>query len=201
MTDAAYRDRHRLEIFAVRKFAEPFSQLAQAVLGPGDVSPRLKGEVFTVVSLASGCRHCQAHGAYGLHVRGTPDERIRALWDFERSSHFDDAERAALRLARDAGIVPNGVTAQHFEDLREHFEDSQIRELLAVIALSGFLNRYSDTLAVVTDQESVEWAQHYLAPLGWKVGKHAGASSEQRTGAPVPGRPIESLIPTDDSHE
>lgn len=195
MADSQYRDRDKLEIFSVKKFAEPFSQLAQAILGPGDVPPQLKGEVFTVVSLAAGCRHCQAHGAYGLHTRGTPDERIQALWDFERSSHFSEPERSALRFARDAGTVPNGVTARHFEDLRTHYADAQITEMLAVIALSGFLNRYSDTLAVVTDQESVDWAKRFLAPLGWRLGKHAGSSSEQRTAAPALGRPIEALVP------
>lgn len=164
-------------------------------MGPGGIPDRLKSEVFTVASLASGCRHCQAHGAYGLHLRGVNTERIQALWTFERSPLFTDAERAALRLACDAGAVPNGVTAQHFEDLRRHFSDDQIKEMLAVIALTGFLNRYSDTLSVVTDQESADWALEHLAPVGWALGKHAGAASEQRIAAPFHGEPFESLIP------
>lgn len=71
--------------------------------------------------------------------------RIQGLWDFERSAHFNEADRAALRFARGAASVPNAVTPQHYEDLRRHFSDEEIREIRAVIALTGFLNRYSDT--------------------------------------------------------
>ena len=48
------------------------------------------------------------------------------MWEFEQSPLFSDAERAALRLARDMGQVPNAVTAQHFDDLREYFDEEQI---------------------------------------------------------------------------
>ncbi len=199
MSTAQYRDRNRLEIFSTPAVARPFLELVRVIMGPGQIPSQLKGEVFTIASLSSGCRHCQAHGAYGLHVGGTPVARIQALWDFERSSEFSDAERAALRLARDAGLVPNAVSAGHYEELRTHFSDEQIKEILAVIALTGFLNRYSDTLAVVTDQESLDWAMQYLAPLGWQLGKHAGATHEQRTGAPFSGKPLESLVPASPS--
>ncbi len=195
MSESQYRDRNRLEIFSSRAVAKPFFELVDVIMGPGQIPRPLKGEVFTVASLAAGCRHCQAHGAYGLHLRGASTERIQALWDFERSPHFNESDRAALRLARDAGVVPNAVAAHHYEDLRRHFSDDQIRELLAVIALTGFLNRYSDTLAVVTDQESADWAMQHLASVGWTLGKHAGAVSEQRTGAPFYSKPFESLIP------
>lgn len=186
MTQSTYRDRNKLEIINWPELMEPFMKLAQVALGPGQASKQLKGEVFTVVSTASGCRHCQAHGAYGLRLDGIPIERIQGLWDFESSNLFSDSDRAALRFARDAGVVPNHVTPEHYDELRRHFTDEQIRELLAVIAISGFLNRYSDTLAVVTDQESIDWASTFLSPVGWELGKHQGASEEQRSNYPRP---------------
>jgi alkylhydroperoxidase family enzyme len=53
---------------------------------------------------------------------------------------FSDAERAALRLARDSA-VPNATTPAHFEDLRRHYSERQIIDLVAAISLFGFLNR------------------------------------------------------------
>lgn len=159
-------------------------QLVRTILGPGEVTKELKGEVFTVASIAAGCGHCQAHGAYGLHLDGASNNRILALWDFESSPLFGDAERAALKFARASAVVPNAVTPEHFEELRQYFGDRQISELLAVIALGGFLNRYSDTLAVVTDSESADWACEFLAPAGWQPGKHTGSAEERRPGYP-----------------
>jgi hypothetical protein len=179
-----YVDRHKLEIFDLPGFLDPFRRLVSICLGPGDVPAELKQEVFTVAAQASGCRHCQAHGAYGLHIMGASLERIQALWNFETSDLFAAKDRTALRFARDAGLSPNLVTAAHYRELRQHYSDRQIKELLAVIAISGFLNRYSDTLAVVTDAESADWAREALTPVGWEPGKHSGAREEQRPGYP-----------------
>ncbi len=139
---------------------------------------------FTISSLASGCRHCQAHGAYGLDKIGVPVEKIRALWNFERSELFDPKERAALALGLAAGATPNAVMPEHHSALREHFSDEEVRTLISVCALGGFMNRYNDTLATVTDQEARDWAQTHLSGIGWSIGKHEGLEHEQRAEAP-----------------
>ncbi|MDO7837200.1 hypothetical protein Q4610_19325 [Sphingobium sp. HBC34] len=184
MPEVTTFDRHKLEIFNWPELMQHFGPLAQLCLGSGELSRQLKQEAFMLLSLASGCRHCQAHGGYGLHLEGAPVERIQALWDFERSDQFSDAERAVYYFALAAGSSPNAATPDHYAELREYYSDSQITELLGVVAMSGFLNRYSDTLAVVTDQESVDWALQTLGPVGWTQGKHMGAAVEQRAGFP-----------------
>ena len=140
--------------------------------------------VFTMASQAAGCRHCQAHGAYGLDGLGTSLDKITALWSFETSDLFDDRERAALRFGLAGGSVPNAVTPEHHAGLRRHFNDTEVRTLLGVIGLSGFMNRFNDSLATVTDTASSEWAATHLGPLGWDLGKHAGAEHERRSGPP-----------------
>lgn len=139
---------------------------------------------FTVASLAAGCRHCQAHGAYGLDRIGLPIEKIQALWSFETSDLFTDRERAALRLGLAGGTSPSAVEAQHHTDIRQHFSDEEARTLIAVVAMSGFMNRYNDTLVTVTDAESRDWADTHLAELGWSIGRHTGEDHEQRSGYP-----------------
>ena len=69
--------------------------------------------------------------------------------------------------------------------MRKHFTDQQIIEILAVIAAGGYLNRWNDTIATVTDQESIDWAEQVLAPIGWSAGKHKGQAHEQRKAHPV----------------
>ena len=141
--------------------------------------------VFTVSSLASGCSHCQAHGAFGMDKLGVPLEKIQALWSFESSDLFSERERAALRLGIAGGTTPNAVTPELHAGVREHFEDAEVRALISVIALGGFMNRYNDTLATVTDAESRDWAQTHLSGLGWSIDKHVGEAHEQRDGPPM----------------
>ncbi len=183
---ARYHDRQHLDLPAAPpQLKEAFEQLFVAVFLAGTVPVELKNMVFTVASLAAGCRHCQAHGAYGLALTGTPTERIAALWSFETSEHFNDAERAALRLALAGGSVPNGSTPELISEVRRHWTDPEIIELVAVISIAGYLNRWNDTIATVTDQESVNWATEHLGAVGWRIGKHAGTTDEQREAHPL----------------
>ncbi len=101
------------------------------------------------------------------------------------SDLFTDAERAALRLAMAAGVAPNMTEPENFVELRKHFTNIQIIEILAVIAAGGYLNRWNDTIATVTDQESIDFADQVLRQVGWNEGKHVGAKDEQRKAHPI----------------
>ncbi|MDX1376674.1 MAG: carboxymuconolactone decarboxylase family protein [Burkholderiales bacterium] len=176
-----YENRQNLEVFRWPELMKLFTSLVELVMvSPTNLSRQLRSELFTMASLAGGCQHCQAHGAYTLHLMGVDAERIRDIWSFERSSAFSEAEKAALRLARDGAAVPNAVEPVHFAELRRHYSDRQIVEMLAVVSLAGWFNRWNNSIATVTDQESVDWAEANLRAVGWELGKHAGEAHEQR---------------------
>jgi uncharacterized peroxidase-related enzyme len=151
-----------------------FSDLITQIWRTGTLPRPLKPLIGIVASVAAGCRYCQAHEAVDAKMRGVSDEKISAVWDFERSPLYDEAERAALRFARDAALVPNEVTPARFADLRRHWDDGQIVEILAVVGLFGFLNRWNDSMA--TDLEPIPHAfatERYEDR--WEPGKHAEA--------------------------
>ena len=150
-----------------------FSELITQIWNSGTLPKHLKPLIGIVSSVASGCRYCQAHEAVDAHERGVPDEKITAIWNFERSDLFDGAERAALRFARDASLVPNEVTPEHFEALRLHWDDGQIVEILSVVGLFGFLNRWNDTMATQIEDRPETMAHGRFGDL-WEPGKHAG---------------------------
>ena len=78
-----------------------------------------------------------------------------------------------MRLARDAALVPNQVTAAHFEELHKYLSDDEIVELVAMVSLFGFLNRWNDTMATQLEPEPLAFATKNLAAVGWQPGKHA----------------------------
>lgn len=150
-----------------------FAGLSGAVLGSSSIDPPLRQLVAYVSSLAAGCRYCQAHTSHGAERMGVDAEKLRAAFEFETSPLFDDAERAALRLARDAACVPNQTTDAHFEALRAHFDEKQMVDLVAVISLFGWLNRWNDTMATQLEDPAVTFAERELARSGWSIGQHA----------------------------
>jgi alkylhydroperoxidase family enzyme len=155
--------------------AEGFLHLRRAVMDPeGTVPVGLKGLIAHVASLTAGCRYCQAHSIFGAERAGVERSRLEEIWDFETSGHFTDGERAALRVAAGAAAVPNAVSDEDFAELRAHWSEDHIVEILAVVALFGFLNRWNDTLGTALEAPSEAAATGLLGGRGWDPGKHAG---------------------------
>ena len=149
-----------------------FSDLITQLWRTGTVPVGLKPLIAIVSSTAAGCRYCQAHESVDARMRGVPGEKIAAVWEFETSPLFTDAERAALRFARDASVVPNAVTPAHFDELRRHWDDGEIVEILGVVGLFGFLNRWNDSMATDLEDAPARYAETTLGTHGWTRGKH-----------------------------
>jgi alkylhydroperoxidase family enzyme len=147
-------------------------QFSKALQGLSGVDKGLEVLMSHLSSSAVGCRFCEAHTSHTAANVGVDDEKIAAVWEFERSPLFGEAERAALRLARDMVQVPSAVTAQHFADLRQHFDDRQIVEMVAQVCSFGFWNRWNDTMATDLEQPVHRVAAALLADRGWTPGKH-----------------------------
>lgn len=61
---------------------------------------------------------------------------------------FSPAERAALALAERLTTDAHGVSEDVWIDLREHFDEGQIIELVAVVGLFNYFNRFNEALQV-----------------------------------------------------
>ena len=161
-----------------------FTRLSREVIGiPGTVPLPLKRMVAYMASRSAGCQYCSAHTAESASaVDGVPPEKVAAIWSYETSPLFDEAERAALAMAQGAGASPNAVTDGDFDELRKHFDDDQIVELVATVCLFGWLNRWNDTMATDLETRPLEFGMANLTPSGWTPGKHAppGESGEAR---------------------
>ena len=149
-----------------------FMALNQAVLYEGTVPEETKMLVSLACSYTAGCLYCQSHMTNLASIYKASDEKIAALWDFENSDVFNDAERAAIRLALKAGAVPNEASAADFDELKKHYTDEQIVEIVASIALFGYLNRWNDTMATTLEPLATQVAERAIGPAGWTPGKH-----------------------------
>jgi uncharacterized peroxidase-related enzyme len=145
--------------------------LAQSVYA-GTVDPKLKTLIALMSSYGAGCRYCQAHQATASIHLGVAPDKLDALATFETSPLFSEAERAALRVAFASGQQPNVATSDHFDELRRHFDDGEIVEIVAMIALFGFLNRWNETVATELEDLPCTVAQTHLGALDWVPGRH-----------------------------
>lgn len=166
-----------LAMLRVPGLAQALGALNSAVMGQGTVDKAFKRLIAHMASRAAGCQYCMAHTAAGAQVHGIDADKLDALWSFDSSALFREAEKVALELALAAGLVPNAADDALFERLRLHWRDDQILEIVGVVSLFGFLNRWNDTLATSLEAHPVAVAQQHLAPHGWTPGKHQSPTS------------------------
>ena len=95
-----------------------------------------------------------------------------AVWDYKTSELYTDAERVALDFALAAGAVPNAVDEELMQQMRDHWSENQIVQILGAVCLYGFLNRWNDSMATQLEDAPIAMGERVLSRGGWTGGKH-----------------------------
>lgn len=157
------------------RLVKAFADLNAAVMDPaGEVDLGFRRLIGHVASKAAGCLYCQAHTLLGAHNFGVSDEKLAEVWNYATSPLYSERERIALDFALAAAAQPNAVTDELFARLREHWSEGEIVEILGVVAMFGFLNRWNDSMATPLEALPLEVARQ-AAGGSWSAGKHGVA--------------------------
>jgi len=153
--------------------SQAFINLNKAVMAnDGRVSSSLKRMIAWVSSNATGCRYCQAHAIRAAERYGAEKEQLDNIWDYRTHEAFSDAERAALDFSLQASQVPNSVDAAIKQRLYTYWDEGEIVEMLGVISLFGYLNRWNDSMGTSIEEGAVQSGKQHLGKHGWEEGKH-----------------------------
>ncbi|MEH6502493.1 MAG: carboxymuconolactone decarboxylase family protein [Cycloclasticus sp.] len=157
----------------VPAIAKSVIQMNKAVFAAnGKVDVGFKRLIAHMASQAVGCQYCKAHTSVSATRFGISEEKMRDVYNYNNSPLFKDKERVALDYALAAASVPNDVTDELYQRLSSHWSDEEIVEMLGVIGMFGFFNRWNDSMATPLEEEPLAAAEHLIADKGWSVGKH-----------------------------
>ena len=155
------------------KLAMALATMNAAVMDPaGEVDLVFRRLIGHVVSKVSGCLYCQAHTLLGAQNFGVSAEKLADIWSYAQSPQYSAKERLALDFALAASSQPNAVTDEQFKELQQHWSDNEIVEILGVVAMFAFLNRWNDTMATPLEAVPTEVATKAVGAQGWTTGKH-----------------------------
>lgn len=129
---------------ALRSMAGSF-----AALGQGTLDARLGEKIAVAVAERNACEYCLAvHMVLGRKAGATAEEMLAA----QRGEAADPATAAALRFALALVERRGQVAPEDVQGLREvGFDDGQIVELLAHVALNLYTNYVNVALRVPVD--------------------------------------------------
>ena len=155
------------------RIAAAFLEMNQAVMeNNGKLSSSLKRELAYLSSIVTGCRYCEAHTIRAAERYGSSEERMLNLWEYKTHAAFSDADRAVFDLAIAASQVPNAVTQEIAENIRKYWDEGEIVEVMGVVALFGYLNRWNDSMGTALEDPAAVTAATLLGHKGWEKGKH-----------------------------
>lgn len=155
------------------RLAQALAVLNAAVMDPaGEVDLGFRRLIGHVVSKVAGCLYCQAHTLLGAKNFGVSEAKLADVWTYATSEHYSERERLALDFALAASSQPNAVTDEQFAQLQQHWSDSEIVEILGVVSMFAFLNRWNDTMATPLEAVPQDVAEQALGEQGWSAGKH-----------------------------
>jgi uncharacterized peroxidase-related enzyme len=153
--------------------AQAFVNLNKAVMdNAGSISSEFKRIIAYISSNTAGCRYCQAHTIRAAERYGGEKERLKEAWNFENSNLYSNAEKVALRFTIAASSVPVSISQELESSLKEEWSETDILEIMSVIALFGYLNRWNDVMGTSLENDAKESAETLLKSH-WEIGKHS----------------------------
>lgn len=155
------------------RIAYAFIEMNKSVMeNKGRVTSALKRLIGYMSSHVAGCRYCQAHTIRAAERYGALDQQLEHIWDYKTHPSFTPAERAALDFAAASAMVPNQVSDAIADELRKYWDEGEIVEMMGVVALFGYLNRWNDSMGTSIEEGAVDSGQKWLKEQGWSPGKH-----------------------------
>jgi uncharacterized peroxidase-related enzyme len=155
------------------RIAYAFIELNKSVMeNKGRVTSALKRLIGYISSNAAGCRYCQAHTIRAAERYDASKEQLANIWEYKTHLAFSKSEVAALDFALAASLIPNAVTDEIANELRIYWNEGEIVEMLGVVALFGYLNRWNDSMGTEIEQGAVDSGKSLLGTRGWTEGKH-----------------------------
>ncbi|HHS95083.1 MAG TPA: carboxymuconolactone decarboxylase family protein [Phaeodactylibacter sp.] len=156
------------------RIAYAFLEMNKAVMeNKGRVTSALKRLIAYLSSMTSGCRYCEAHAIRAAERYGSEADKLAHIWEYKTYPAFSDAERAAFDLAIAAAQIPNAVNDKIADNMRKHWNEGEIVEIMGVIALFGYLNRWNDSMGTQIEEAAAKDGDRLLGNNGWNKGKHS----------------------------
>ena len=137
-----------VEIWAIQpKMMSGMGKFQQAVRKADSVDERLKYLVELKGAQMIGCEFCVDLGLQICRNSGLSDEELLALPHYRQSDLFSEREKAALDYTVGVMRTPVDVSDDLFARMREHFTDTQLVEITALLTVVN-LDRFNAAFGI-----------------------------------------------------
>jgi AhpD family alkylhydroperoxidase len=112
------------------------------------VDEKLKVLAATKAATRVGCEFCIDIGAHLGRRAGVTEQQLQDFHSYGESSAFSPVEKLVMEYAEEMSKTNVEISDELFSRLREHFDEEQIVELTAAIAIENLRSRFNNALQI-----------------------------------------------------
>ena len=127
---------------------ENFVGLFNAVMGGKEIESLLKWKIAYTVSQTLKCKFCIDVTEKMMEKFGATQEILEKV---KNQGGETESEKETLDLIKDVTLDGHLDNPELFEKLRKKFSDAQIVEIISVMGLFNYINRFNNTLAILPE--------------------------------------------------
>ena len=169
--DAEARFEMVLNIFKITgnapEIAEPMWQIYFDILQEGPSLTWMDKELLILKATKMGdCLYCVTqHEVVSARLGMTKEKQEHIVGvEYRTSDHYTDSEKAILDLCAHVVLDPEEIPMEVWENVKEHYDDGQIVEIVATIGAYLQVSKFGDALGV-----QLEPVWHGLEPILFAV--------------------------------
>ncbi len=123
-----------------------FVSLFRAIMMQGTVENLLKWKIAYLVSETLKCPFCVDVTTKMMKKLGASEETIREVLELSEAE-----DKTVFSLVKDVTLDGHLDNPELFEELQKHFTNPQVIEIISVMGLFNYINRFNNTLAIIPD--------------------------------------------------
>jgi len=145
----------------------------------GKVDERLKALAEVKAATVVGCQFCIDIGSALGREAGVTEEQLRDFHRYRESDAFSEKEKLAMEYAEAMSQTQVDIPDELFDRLHKHFDDAQLVELTASIAIENYRARFNNAL----DVTPAGFSEGAYCPMPDKLAREQDGKSQAQ--APV----------------
>ncbi len=130
------------------KILKEFKELFGVIMGRGEIDPVLKWEIAYTVSQSLKCPFCVDVTGKMLQKLGADEKIMERIGERE---NLPEKERNILKLVEEVTMKAQVCTPELFQKLKEEFSETQIVEIVSIVGLFNYINRFNNTFCILPE--------------------------------------------------
>jgi len=125
-----------------------FTELFKVIMKEDKVEPYLKWKIAYTVSETLKCPFCVDVTIKMLKKLGASDEMIENI---KQTQNLPQEEKEILELVKDVTLDGHLDKPEILNNLKEKLDEAQMVEIVSVIGLFNYINRFNNTFAILPE--------------------------------------------------